>query len=339
MFSELNSIQDIISNTDLMEMLPVFFPDRFIEMVPEEMRRLPLNEVHQKITMPWGAPYVSDMLINAANTTLQIKNNNLYTIVQLWKNKNPQAQLFIKNIKNDSEKMPPVLICPGGGYEDLSMVGEGTEIADAMEERGFKPFILRYRVKPAAYPEPQMDFVMAVKYIRSHADELNIDPDRLLAAGFSAGGHLAATSAGLYNEINQELTHRLSQNEEKAEDNTDISGMPDNLCLGYPLITFLDVAGSGYADNLTGGKREWNARLSAENTVTEDFPRTYIWTCEDDGLIPYRHSEIMGDALKKNQVEYKLHIYPEGDHGCGIAKGTSAEGWLDEMVNFVNKKE
>ena len=43
----------------------------------------------------------------------------------------------------------------------------------------------------------------------------------------------------------------------------------------------------------------------------------------------------MGESLEINDIEKKVCIYPTGGHGCGLAYGTSAEGWINEMIKFM----
>ena len=86
-----------------------------------------------------------------------------------------------------------------------------------MEAQGYRAFILKYRVKPAVYPAPQEDLAKAIRFVREHAEELGVDAGNVMTMGFSAGGHLCASEAALYNGI----------------------AKPDKICLGYPVISFV----------------------------------------------------------------------------------------------------
>ena len=82
-----------------------------------------------------------------------------------------------------------VVICPGGGYGNLSMEKEGSHIADWLNARGIAGFVLKYRLGPRYHhPAPLDDAQRALRYVRTHAPELHIQPDRVGIWGFSAGG-------------------------------------------------------------------------------------------------------------------------------------------------------
>ncbi len=84
-----------------------------------------------------------------------------------------------------------VVVCPGGGYRNLAYEKEGTQIAEWLNLRGITAFVLTYRLTPRYhYPEPILDGYRSVRWVRSHAAEYHVAPDRIGMWGFSAGGHL-----------------------------------------------------------------------------------------------------------------------------------------------------
>ena len=92
------------------------------------------------------------------------------------------------------KKRPAILVCPGGGYLYCSP-REAEPVALRYAANGFHAFILRYSVQwNAAGFSPLEEVSWAIGYIREHADEWNIDPEKIVACGFSAGGHLALAS-------------------------------------------------------------------------------------------------------------------------------------------------
>ena len=97
------------------------------------------------------------------------------------------------------DKRPAVVICPGGGYAYTSD-REAEPIALTFSAQGYQTFVLRYSIKEyAAFPNSLVDLAKAVALIRRQADDLNIFAERIAVAGFSAGGHLAA-SLGVFLE-------------------------------------------------------------------------------------------------------------------------------------------
>ena len=64
---------------------------------------------------------------------------------------------------------------------------------------------------------------------------------------------------------------------------------------------------------------------------------SFLWTCADDSLVPPSNTTDMAAALEANHVEHDYAIYPQGEHGCSLGIGTSAEGWIDTMVEFMRE--
>ena len=86
---------------------------------------------------------------------------------------------------------PAVIVFPGGGYEFLSD-REAYPVADLFSSHGCVSFILRYAIKPyCGEINPLLDAARAIIYLREHAEEYRIDPQKIAVCGFSAGGHLA----------------------------------------------------------------------------------------------------------------------------------------------------
>ena len=93
-----------------------------------------------------------------------------------------------------------VIICPGGGYVRLAIDKEGTEVAKRLNAIGVSAFVLKYRLVEFGHPAPLQDVLRAIRMVRSRAVEFGARPDRIGVMGFSAGGHVAATAATLFDE-------------------------------------------------------------------------------------------------------------------------------------------
>lgn len=84
-----------------------------------------------------------------------------------------------------------VIVIPGGGFGYKSIEdsdGEGKDIAEVLQKNGINAFVLNYRSNPYEYPIPEIDLQRAVRYIKYHAKEYGIDPNKIGLIGFSAGG-------------------------------------------------------------------------------------------------------------------------------------------------------
>ena len=157
--------------------------------------------------------------------------------------------------------------------------------------------------------------------------------------GSSAGGHLCASTAAFSAEIETDLMMELEKTDPVlAERYRGIPIKPEKICLNYPVISFLKEAHEPSFQALSGGEEKFREKLSVELHVDENYPKTFVWACEDDNLVPVSNAVRMGEALKAQNVSYLLKIYSQGGHGCGLGIGTSAEGWFEEMLSFMNAK-
>src|SRR5690349_4573926 len=98
-----------------------------------------------------------------------------------------------------------VIICPGGGYRHITIVGEGYDVAKQLNEWGVAAFVLKYRLPDDSIMErkeigPLQDAQRAIQLVRMNSTEWNVHPDKVGIMGFSAGGHLAATLGTHYKE-------------------------------------------------------------------------------------------------------------------------------------------
>ena len=89
------------------------------------------------------------------------------------------------------EKRPVILMCPGGGYE-MTSDREAEPVAMRFLAMGYHVAIFRYSVSPVRYPAALLQVAGSVLYLKKHAEEYHIDPEKIVVQGCSAGGHLAA---------------------------------------------------------------------------------------------------------------------------------------------------
>ena len=218
---------------------------------------------------------------------------------------------------NDGKVHPVAIICPGGGYRMVCDFREGKPIAEYLNQKGISAFVLRYHFhKLAKYPNPQDDLAHAVKELADHQSEWNIDLEKLSIWGFSAGGHLAATYGYEFKKYNLIKPHTL--------------------VLIYPVITLGEKTHQGTKKYLIGkdASMEEIIERSIFPHVDENYPRTFIWCGTKDKSVPPINSNMMVQALQKYNVEHQFKMYEGVKHGVGLAKGTNAEGWIDDAINF-----
>lgn len=98
-----------------------------------------------------------------------------------------------------------VVVCPGGGYNILAYDLEGDEVCEWLNNLGVTAVLLKYRVPRregrAKHEAPLQDVQRAIGYVRTHAEEMNLDPQRIGVMGFSAGGHLSAMASNNFDNV------------------------------------------------------------------------------------------------------------------------------------------
>lgn len=226
-----------------------------------------------------------------------------------------------------------VVICPGGGYANVSL-REGEPVALQLVAAGIPTFVLTYSVVPAQFPTALTQLAEAVAYVRENAAEWQIDPEKILVAGFSAGGHLAASLGTMWDSRLAELGYDSA------------SIRPNGLILGYPVITSGEYAHRGSFENLLGtdNRVAWSEH-SLENLVTMQVPPVFIWHTVADQAVPVENTLAFVQALQKVQVAYECHLYPNGPHGLSLANETTAtdhnpsvpniQSWLSLLLTWL----
>jgi acetyl esterase/lipase len=210
---------------------------------------------------------------------------------------------------DNSEAAGAVIVCPGGGYSNRAS-HEGVCIAERFNQLGFHAFVLQYRVAPNQFPSPQQDVFRAIKLVRSKASDWNIKSDKIAVCGFSAGGHLTASSGTLFNEVDA-----------NCGDNADkVSQKPDALILCYPVISSGEHGHQGSFNNLLGNNSSNDLRdkYSLEKRISNQTPPTFIWHTAEDQAVPVENSLLFSLGLSKNKIPFELHVFPEGRHGLGL---------------------
>jgi acetyl esterase/lipase len=215
-----------------------------------------------------------------------------------------------------------VVVCPGGGYQ-CRADHERDPIALWINELGISAAVLEYRVQPYRHPVPLGDALRAIRLVRHRATEWNVDPARVGMLGFSAGGHLAAMAANLWDEGDPADDDPVERR----------SSRPDLHVLCYPVISFGERGHTGSMQTLLGEapRAELRRALSMETRVTERTPPAFVWHTAADAAVPVANSLMYAQALADHHVECELHVFPEGHHGLGLARGIPLVGRWTEL--------
>jgi acetyl esterase/lipase len=222
-----------------------------------------------------------------------------------------------------------VVVFPGGGYQELAIDFEGTEVCDWLTPKGITCVLLKYRVtdvgeypKSGPYPESPMaleDAQRTLGLLRLHAAEWHIDPHKIGVLGFSAGGHLSVATSTHFQK-------RLYPAVDSADGET---CRPDFAVAIYP--GHLSFGAAKWDANF--GKKKFVIRHATEQSgadtsldlnpdihVTRATPPTFLVQAEDDHVDSINDSLAYYIALKKAGVSVEMHLYAQGGHAFGLRR-------------------
>lgn len=151
----------------------------------------------------------------------------------------------------------------------------------------------------------------AIRYLRQHATELGIDPQKIIVSGTSAGGHLAASTA-------------LCDGIDETGDDLKISSVPNALVLYFPVI---DTSTNGYGNAKCGEK--WQ-ELSPLLRVKPGLPPTLVFHGTNDTICPFEGSQAFTDAMQKAGNRCELIPHEGGRHGY-LEPSRSMESFNEAM--------
>lgn len=226
-----------------------------------------------------------------------------------------------------------VVICPGGGYRILASSHEGTDIAKKFNDMGVSAMVLYYRLPNDVNQvnkelAPLQDAQQAIRTVRNNAKAWNVDPSKVGIMGFSAGGHLAATTATHFE------TDYIGVND-------GVNLRPDFQLLIYPVVTFRDHSHAGSRQSLVGNNPS-EAQIhmfSNEEQVTAKTPPAFLVHAADDKAVPVKNSLAYIEKLTSHGVLVDYVQYAKGGHGFGLTNKTTPDRWFDDLANWFTANQ
>jgi acetyl esterase/lipase len=201
-----------------------------------------------------------------------------------------------------------ILVFPGGGYNELAMDLEGTEICDWLNSKGITAVLLKYRVPSrdkVPYGESRRaldDAQRALSLVRYHAADWKIDPHRIGVIGFSAGGHMVTATSTHFNKRSYPAMDAADR----------VSCRPDFAIACYP--------GHMWDD-------DYGFKLNPNVPVATNTPTTFLVQAEDDHVDGVQQSLVYYIALQKAGVPVEMHLYAQGGHGFGLRSKLPISVW------------
>lgn len=237
--------------------------------------------------------------------------------IEIWKGVKgvkggAQSVMFMSRPENANGTA--VVICPGGSYHHLGMLGEGHCAARWFNSIGVSTFVLRYRVAQGGfhYPAQLQDIQRAITLLREKSSEWGIDPGKIGAIGFSAGGHLVTMAGAFARECDTLGPLGIKTSE---------SARPDFIMPIYPVVSMRDDIANKWSRKSLLGKdfsQEHIEKFSMEKQIPRDMPPAYIVACEDDPVVMFVNSELLSRALEAQKIPLRFVSYPWGGHGFGM---------------------
>ena len=222
-----------------------------------------------------------------------------------------------------------VIVCPGGSYHHLGMGHEGKDVALWFCSKGISAFVLKYRVSGNGWHHPAMleDVQRAIMLVRKNAAAYGINPQKIGAIGFSAGGHLVLMAAEFSGQ--DEL--------KKLGVEAGFSLEPNFIIPIYPVVSMQDPIAhvrsrKSLLDNDQSQERK--DMLSLELHADKIKCPVFLLANKDDRTVDYRNSVEMQKAMERAGTAHKFVLGEKGDHGFGMGNNdfVHTQKWNDKLL-------
>jgi acetyl esterase/lipase len=230
-----------------------------------------------------------------------------------------KLHVFLPSDWKASDRRPAFVTIHGGGWTG----GDATRMypfADYFARQGLVGISVEYRLLKPGNGVTVLDCVQdgrsAIRYVRTHAAELGIDPARIVANGASAGGHVAVATA------------LFAAFDEQSEDRR-VSAEPNALVLFYPVI---DTSKDGYGNAKIGER--WR-ELSPAHNVRPGLPPTLVFHGTGDTTTPFKGAQLFYDEMRKAGNRVQLDVNEGGGHGYLMVERAVFEDTLAKTERFL----
>ncbi|MFC6323941.1 alpha/beta hydrolase [Companilactobacillus baiquanensis] len=243
-------------------------------------------------------------------------------------------------VPRNKKPHPAVLYFPGGGFTK-SDYHKFIDFRYALARAGFVVAGAQYRVIPSIFPDPVIDGKAALRYLRVHSDEFNIDPNKIGVLGDSAGGYLAQMIAVTADEDFGQVNDGISESVQAV---VSLYGLSDLLTVGSDFDQKIQAShkspASPEAVLLNGLNISADPHLPIQENIEQakkasplyyvkhDVPPMLLMAGDQDTLVSPSQSKKMYQALQDENVETQLVMIRNAGHG-------TIEWHQDEIIEQV----
>ena len=251
---------------------------------------------------------------------------------RIWRVATPGIYAFV--VPKSENKGTAVLICPGGGYERLSHMYNGFNLAKWYNSIGVNALVLIYRLPHQQDLQqrqlaPLQDAQRAMRLIRANASKWNIKTDKIGVMGVSAGGHVASTLATHFEDVSS------------VKDYLDTFSYRANfMILLSPVISMGKYAHPGSKKYFIGpdSTKQMMDKYSNELQVSSATPPTFIVHALNDSSVKVQNSLFFYNALIDKNVNASIHIFPQGGHGIRLDDNPgSTDLWMNLLELWLKE--
>ncbi len=238
-----------------------------------------------------------------------------------------KADIFYSNQSLTKENNTAIVFFHGGGWA-FGTPDEFFTTCERYAKMGIVTFSIEYRLsvengvtphKTISPIECVMDAKSAIRWVRENARKFHIDSSKIIAAGQSAGGHLALCTAMIdnYNEIS---------------DNMAISCRPDAILLFSSCINAVE----GWCDRLLADRRDKIWSISPAHNIKKGLPPMIDFHGTDDEMVPIWTAQFFEIDMKKLGNYYELHTYKGRKHYLGEGNPEYSRYYDDEILKIAD---
>lgn len=224
-------------------------------------------------------------------------------------------------------KHPLVIIVPGGAFKFQSD-RESQPIAMKFAAAGMHSVVFHYQLQidgKSVFPTALQQLATTLNWLKTQEDRHQIDLNKIMLIGFSAGGSIVAN-------FNSLMTNEITRQEIFKEK---LEVLPCANILGYPVIDMTIGWPKSLEDvkKMSPDEKFWKA----QDTLTESGKPTFIWQTITDQTVPVKNSLLYATKMQELGLPFELHLFSSGPHGLSLAtyqvQEPGGSKYLNEQVS------